>query len=75
MTKDKVCPICYTPLVDSQQQCSAYKKLRNDVDELLSIIHGDDGEYTLEHGHEKSCDDAGSIILKLYGKSNDHTTN
>ena len=44
--------------------CKEYRKLRSDVDDLLNIIHRDNGEYTKEHGYEKSCDDAGAKILE-----------
>ena len=50
---------------NSPPSCREYRKLRSDVDELLNIIHRDNGEYTIEHGYEKSCDDAGAIILEM----------
>lgn len=38
------------------------------IGELLAVIHGDGGHYRAQHGTDKACLDALSIIYKLRAK-------
>ena len=61
------CVNCGFPIVNSLgdlSKCREYRKLKCDVEDLLNIIHCDKGHFTNTHGHEKSCDEAGRIVME-----------